>query len=423
MEENPPMNKTDIPEDESRNETQSYNAFRVATEIRPSLPTTLVYPEETARAAKIFVTSFQGTTMYAVKANPSEELLRILWEQGVRWFDVASIGEVRWVSKILPRANLCFMHPVKTKEAIKEAYFSYGVRTFCLDDKGEFDKVLKATSTKLGPASDLTLFVRIQVHSQHAMHSLSSKFGVSSDEAPSLLKSLSTFTKRFGGKVGICFHVGSQVMALGDYASAIRQAKIIQQNAGVPLNYLDIGGGFGVKYPTITPPRLEQYLKEIHTTFRELSFQSGTELVAEPGRFLSVWHNSMALRVEKKVEIPVEGGFESYLYLRDGPYGTLSDARYLKWPYFARSLRTPPSREKPQNFMAFGPTCDSLDRWGPISLPADTSEGDYIEIFGLGAYGVALRTSFNGCDNYETFTVRDRPIDSIIEEITGIGSK
>jgi hypothetical protein len=109
-------------------------------ERRPVEPVTLVRPHAAARAARFFVEKFPGTTMYAVKANPSPELLQILWDAGVTHYDVASIGEVRMARRALPKATLCFMHPVKAEEAIEEAYFVHGVRTFSLDTMDEMMK-------------------------------------------------------------------------------------------------------------------------------------------------------------------------------------------------------------------------------------------------------------------------------------------
>ena len=94
-------------------------------------------PHAAARAARFFAEKFPGKSMYAVKANPSPELLQILWDSGITHFDVASIAEVRLVRELLPQATLCFMHPVKTRSAIAEAYKIHGVRTFSLDDLGQ----------------------------------------------------------------------------------------------------------------------------------------------------------------------------------------------------------------------------------------------------------------------------------------------
>ena len=89
--------------------------------LRPVQPVTLTRPHAASRAARFFVEKFPGRSMYAVKANPSPDLLKILFESGITHFDVASIAEVRLVARTVPGATLCFMHPVKAEEAIEEA--------------------------------------------------------------------------------------------------------------------------------------------------------------------------------------------------------------------------------------------------------------------------------------------------------------
>jgi ornithine decarboxylase len=61
-------------------------------------PVALLRPHAARRAARFFVEKFPGRSLYAVKANPSADLLKILWEAGISHYDVASIGEVRLVS-------------------------------------------------------------------------------------------------------------------------------------------------------------------------------------------------------------------------------------------------------------------------------------------------------------------------------------
>src|SRR3982751_4280242 len=144
---------------------------------RPVQPVTLLRPHAARRAARFFAEKFPGRSLYAVKANPSPDLLAILWDSGVTHYDVASISEVRLVRAALPEAVLCFMHPVKAEEAIAEAYFDHGVRTFSLDTLDELEKIVRATSTDGIAATDLNLLVRIRVSSDHAKLSLASKFG------------------------------------------------------------------------------------------------------------------------------------------------------------------------------------------------------------------------------------------------------
>src|SRR6202007_1890205 len=145
-----------------------HSALGLASTLRPVQPVTLLRPHAARRAARFFAEKFPGRSLYAVKANPSPDLLQILWDEGVSHYDVASIAEVRLVAETLPEAVLCFMHPVKAEEAIAEAYFAYGVKTFSLDTIEDLDKIVRATSKDGNPASDLSLLVRIRVSSDHA---------------------------------------------------------------------------------------------------------------------------------------------------------------------------------------------------------------------------------------------------------------
>ena len=142
------------------------DAKAVVRALSPDEPVICNRPHAAARAARFFAENFPGKSMYAVKANPSPDLLRILWDGGITHFDVASIGEVRLVRELLPQATLCFMHPVKTKSAIAEAYHANGVRTFSLDTHEELAKIVEATANEDGGAAeDLNLLVRLRVSS------------------------------------------------------------------------------------------------------------------------------------------------------------------------------------------------------------------------------------------------------------------
>jgi ornithine decarboxylase len=100
------------------------------------------------------------------------------------------------------------------------------------------------------------------------------------------------------------------------------------------------------------------------------------------------------------------------LYINDGVYGSLADAGTLGFRYPVRLIR-PDGNAAAQTtrFSLFGPTCDSADvMHGPFLLPADTAEGDWIEIGQLGAYGACLRTAFNGFDRARIVEVGDKPL-------------
>ena len=140
------------------------DAAAVVRDLSPDEPVILNRPHAAARAARFFVEKFPGKSLYAVKANPSPELLKILFDNGITHFDVASIAEVRLARATLPDAELCFMHPVKTPRAIAEAYHQHGVKTFSLDCVEELEKIVDACRDDAGnAATDLRLLVRLRV--------------------------------------------------------------------------------------------------------------------------------------------------------------------------------------------------------------------------------------------------------------------
>ena len=164
------------------------DAKAVVRALAPDEPVILNRPHAAARAARFFIEKFPGKTLYAVKANPTPELILALWEAGITHYDVASIAEVRLVRSLLPHAVLCFMHPIKASAAIAEAYHKHGVKTFSLDSVEELEKIINACrDPETGePAADLRLAVRLRVSSEYSELSLASKFGCDLLEAPGL---------------------------------------------------------------------------------------------------------------------------------------------------------------------------------------------------------------------------------------------
>jgi ornithine decarboxylase len=376
-------------------------ALGLATTLLPVQPVTLTRPHAARRAARFFVEKFPGRSIYAVKANPSPDLLALLWESGITHFDVASIAEVRLVATAVPDATMCFMHPVKAEEAIHEAYHTHGVRTFSLDTMEELEKIARATNS----ATDLTLCVRIRVSSEHSKLSLASKFGAE----PGELRQLLIATRQVSDALGICFHVGSQAMSPAAYSSAMERVRAAIVDAGVTVDVVDVGGGFPSSYPGMEPPPLEVFFDVIHKCFEDLPVSYSSELWCEPGRALCAEYSSLIVRVEKR------RGDE--LYINDGAYGALFDAAHIGWRFPVELLREPDSNARDLAFSFYGPTCDDMDHMaGPFMLPADMKAGDYIEIGMLGAYGCAMRTGFNGFGSVDTIEVTDEPMASLYTE-------
>jgi ornithine decarboxylase len=374
----------------------------VVARTRPSDPLLCLRPAAITGAARRFTALFPGDVLYAVKCNPEPRVLRALWAGGVRHFDCASLAEVALVRKLLPAAEVHFMHPVKARPAIRDAFDVYGVTDFAFDSADELAKILQET-VPVGLVGDppvLGLFVRLALPKGGAVYDLSGKFGAPLDEAVELLRA----ARPHAARLGIAFHVGSQCLEPDAYARAMALAGEAIANCGVPVDIVDVGGGFPVSYPDMTPPSLADYIAAIEAGAAALP--AGVRLWAEPGRALVAGGGSVVVQVQLR-----RG---DRLYVNDGVYGNLSDAGVLGFRFPARRIRFGEAEDPGEgliDFTLFGPTCDSADRMGgPFRLPADMREGDWVELGQLGAYGACLRTGFNGFGRADLVEVADPPM-------------
>ncbi len=363
----------------------------------PERPVLTLRPHAADRAARWFLQNFPGRTLFAVKANNSPRIVAALFDAGLRDFDVASIPEIEQIGA-LSGVQMHVMHPVKSRELIRKAYFDYGIRTFALDCEAELEKILAET----GNADDLTLMVRMACQSTYSEVPLEDKFGISWREAPELLRKARQHSER----LGLTFHVGSQAMSPKAYGHALRTVSHHIVSAGVFADVIDVGGGFPSVYPGLEPPMLGSYMDEISDAFEHLTVGERCELWAEPGRALVAESESIVVRVEaRKGET---------LYINDGAFGALFDAAHLNFVFPARKIGAEDGPPELTPFAFYGPTCDSIDYMpGPFHLPEDTDEGDYLEIGNIGAYGRVMAGGFNGFGSYEQAIVTDEPMMSM----------
>ena len=368
----------------------------LVNQLKPEKPIYCIRKKSIQSASTYFRNKFPGKVLYAVKTNSHPEVLKTIVESGIENFDVASIQEIKDIRAINPNAKCSYMHTVKSRESIKEAYFNYNVKAFSLDTKDELIKIIETTNE----AKDLELFVRVAVSNEHAEIDLSTKFGASVSEATALLR----LTKQYAKKIGLSFHVGSQCMHPISYTKGIADIGNIIKKTKIIPDYINIGGGFPAIYPDLVPQSLDNYFEEIKKGLSNLKLEKLPEILCEPGRALVAESGSTIVRVNLRKK--------QKLYINDGTYGTLFDAGTPNIVYPSRLIKSGKAISKKLTaFDFYGPTCDSMDYMkGPFLLPNNIKENDYIELGQLGAYGLTFRTQFNGFYSNEIYEVEDEPI-------------
>ncbi len=363
-------------------ETRFASVDDVIDRLNPSYPVFCVFPDILRERARTFVDGFPGTVLYAVKCNPHHYVLRALSEGGIDHFDTASIFEIARVTEQFPDAHCYFNHPVKGRGALDSAVDVYGLKDFVVDDMHELDKVIQYAGT------DVTIEVRLSTPKGRAVYNLSAKFGAPPDDGVALLKE----ANRRGCRTALAFHVGSQCLDPDAFRIAMELAMDVAGKAGVPLEYLDVGGGFPARYKMDVPP-LQDYFDVVRETKDRLGIT--VPLMGEPGRAL------VANGCSVLTQVHLRKGND--LYINDGIYGCLSEIRDGDLDPPVRAIRRKkggggePLADHLQPFRIFGPTCDSLDVLKlPFHLPDNIQEGDWIEFGLMGAYSIGMQTGFNG---------------------------
>ena len=377
---------------------------KLVNQLKPTEPVYCIRRDSINIASKFFQNKFPGKILYAVKTNPHPLVLKTIVESGINDFDIASIKEVEAIRSVSPDAKCSYMHTVKSKESINEAYFKHNIKTYSIDTKDELIKILNSTNQ----AKDLELFVRVAVSNEHAEIDLSKKFGAQTSEAIGLYR----LTKQYAKKIGLSFHVGSQCMHPISYSKGINEIKYIIKKTKIVPDVINIGGGFPTIYPDLVPQSLDSYFEEIKNSLNKLKLEKKPEIICEPGRAIVAESGSTIVRVNLRKK--------QKLYINDGTYGTLFDAGVPNIVYPSRIITSGRIiSKKLTSFDFYGPTCDSMDYMkGPFILPNNIKEGDYIELGQLGAYGLTFRTQFNGYYSDSIYEVCDDPIMTMYDKET-----
>lgn len=357
--------------------------------LQPVEPVYVLLPERFHVAARRFIDSFPGDTLYAVKANPAPHVLDLVHAAGINHFDTASLGEIELVRGRFPDAICHFMAPVRWPGTARIAFEQYHVRDFVIDCDFELDKLL--SETKGGKSC--RIFVRIATPLGGAVLELSSKFGTTPEDAARLLKRVA----EAGARPALTFHVGSQCLSPFSYAQAIEMARRTAALAGIDIAALDIGGGFPWSYPGHDVPPYHWYFDTIREALATIPGADALPLLCEPGRGLVAEGMSLVTQVVLR-----KG---DKLYINDGIYGSFDELTLPGWTtdyrlrVFALDAQggVAAKADRSSAFRVYGPTCDTLDVLPrPLMLPDTIAAGDFIVFDEIGAYSYAVRTAFNG---------------------------
>ncbi|MDD2297306.1 MAG: type III PLP-dependent enzyme [Sphaerochaetaceae bacterium] len=325
---------------------------------------------------------------YAVKANPEREVLSLLDRLGAN-FDVASVYELRRLQELgIPASRMSCGNTIKKFADIAE-FYAAGIRLFVTDSEGDLRTIAKA-------APGVRVMVRLMTEgAQTADWPLSRKFGCSPDMAGDLV----VLAKKLGlTPWGLSFHVGSQQRDIMAWDSALSKVSYLfswlQENEGINLQCINMGGGFPATYQEKTNP-LETYAKEITRFLQEDYDGALPEIIIEPGRSL-VGNSGVLVSEIVLISRKSRTALERWIYQDCGRFGGLMETLGEAIHYPILCERSGPTEE----VIIAGPTCDSMDTLYEdyrYELPLSLAVGDRLYWLSTGAYTSSYSAiEFNG---------------------------
>jgi ornithine decarboxylase len=333
---------------------------------------------------------------YAVKANPTPEVLSLLAELGSS-FDTASVPEIEMaLAAGATPDRISYGNTIKKERDVARAH-ALGVDLFAVDSIEEVDKIARA-------APGARVFCRILTDGKGAEWPLSRKFGCSVAMAEGVL----IHADALGLKAyGVSFHVGSQQTRFKSWDEALRQAARIFRTLGergITLQMVNLGGGFPARY--LKPvPGVKNYAQAIRMSLGRHFGNAIPETIIEPGR--GMVGDAGAIKAEVVlVARKDESDRHRWVYLDIGKFGGLAETmeEAIRYPI----LTSRDDDEKAPCVIA-GPTCDSADvlyEKTPYDLPVTLTVGDEVLIDKAGAYTTTYATvAFNGFAPLKSYVI------------------
>ena len=331
---------------------------------------------------------------YAVKANSTLAILKLLAAQGAG-FDIVSGGELERVLAVDKRAaaRIVFSGVGKTAPEIDLALRS-GILLFNIESEGELDLLAERTA-RLKKRARIALRVNPDVFAEtHPYISTGlreHKFGIDIRRARAVYKRAAA--QKWIEPAGISVHIGSQIRSAEPFGAATdRVARLLIElrKDGLPIRFLDAGGGLGIEYHAAQPfdpeAKVRQYAAALRQAVRGLD---NLTLLLEPGRFLVAQAGALLARVlyvkknGEKTFIITNAGMNDLIR------PTLYQAHHEIVPVTATNSRRSITAD------IVGPVCETGDFFARDRKTPAVKPGGLVAILDAGAYGMSLASNYN----------------------------
>jgi len=331
---------------------------------------------------------YPHTLHYALKANSTLAIARLLRELGSA-VDANSVWEIEVAQRAgFDPSQIVFTGVGKSPDELERAV-ALGVKAINVESAGELAR-LEAIATRLGRVVRVAVRVNPDIDAKSHPHISTglkiNKFGVPLDDARALVQTLG---HRPALKlVAIHVHVGSQITTIDPLRRAAAVAADVSlelQRQGVPLEYVDLGGGLGVSYDGAEVPSAAEYVGALVGEVRRTSLP----IVLEPGRSVAAPAGALLARV---IDVKPRTAASDFIIIDAGMTELIRPALYGAF-HRIEPVSGPPAGD--HHYEIVGPVCESSDVVGRDRMLPALAAGDLVAIRDAGAYGSVMASNYN----------------------------
>ncbi len=347
--------------------------------------------------------SLPTTVCYAVKANSSLAILRLLGEAGAG-FDIVSGGELERVRQACPPAleRVVFSGVGKQLHEI-DAAIQARIRMFNIESEAEIE-LLAARAAALGCRVPFALRVNPDVsavtHPYISTGLREHKFGIAIGRARELYRRAAQLPQLL--PVGVSVHIGSQIESVAPFAAALgRVSQLVEElrSDGHAIRYVDAGGGLGIPYglPIAGPSEVDvsqpgspaSTVGEYAAALLPLLLPLSVDLLLEPGRFLVAQAGALLTRV-----LQVKRSETKRFLITDAAMNDLIRPALYQAHHEIVPVRM--AADAGQTVAdVVGPVCESGDFFAHDRSLPEVAAGDLLAVLDAGAYGMSQASNYN----------------------------
>ena len=327
---------------------------------------------------------------YAVKANSNHKILTIIRENGLG-ADCVSGGEIRAAVKAgFPTNKIVYAGVGKTDWEINLG-LDYDIFCFNVESVPELEIINELAAAK-GKVARVAFRINPNVgahtHANITTGLAENKFGISMEDMDRVIDMAETLPNvKF---VGLHFHIGSQIVDMGDFVALCNRVNELQEKLyarQIIVEHINVGGGLGIDYshPNRQPiPNFAEYFSTYHKHLKlrpqqTLHFELGRAVVGQCGSLIS------------KVIYVKQGTNKQFAILDAGMTDLIRPALYQAY----HKIENITSDEAIETYDVVGPICESSDVFGKAIDLNKVHRGDLFALRSAGAYGEIMASAYN----------------------------